>query len=129
MKKLLLVPALALVLGAAACGGDKDKAADPPSASTAPSNSAAAGGTPSEQAPAGGAPTVTPSSSAGGGEGGAYQQDMNKMAACLREKGWNAKVPDGGGYPVITGVKDSEQAKFQKDNKECYNKYMTPPGG
>jgi hypothetical protein len=119
-NKLLLIPALALVLSAAACGGDKDKASDPPTSGTTPAGTATA--QPSQ-------PGATPSAPAtnGGGGGSAYASDMEKVAACMRAKGYDAQVPPGGNIPVLKGIKD--QAKASADLKKCQEKILTPPGG
>ncbi|MFC0037052.1 hypothetical protein [Actinomadura rayongensis] len=120
-NKLLLIPALALVLSAAACGGDKDKASDPPTSGTTPAGPATA--QPSQ-------PAATPSATAtngGGGGGSAYASDMEKVAACMRAKGYDAQVPQGGNIPILKGIKD--QAKASADLKKCQEKILTPPGG
>ncbi|POM26831.1 hypothetical protein BTM25_12390 [Actinomadura rubteroloni] len=118
-NKLLLVPALALVLSAAACGGD-DKASDPPSSGTTPTSTATA--QPSQNG-------ATPSASAtnGGGGGSAYASDMEKVAACMRAKGYDAQVPPGGNIPILKNIKD--QAKASGDLKKCQEKILAPPGG
>lgn len=119
VKKLLLIPALALMFGATACGGDSDGAGGTPS--SAP---------PSTSAPAN-APSTAPSSpsTGGGAPRTKVQEQMTKVADCLRKQGFEVGDPNEAGLILFKNVKDQNAAN--KAMTACRAKHVptAPPGG
>ncbi|MFC9973758.1 hypothetical protein ACFVH6_22960 [Spirillospora sp. NPDC127200] len=124
MKKLLLVPVLALALGTAACGGDsKDKASSTPPPS-APQPTASAPPPPTTAPPAGqGNGAGTGQGNGGNAAQKRAQQTMAKTADCMRKKGYDMPDPKPG--QVITAprnIQGKDPNKVNQDTQECVKK-------
>ncbi|MGI5166794.1 hypothetical protein ACQEU3_20820 [Spirillospora sp. CA-253888] len=112
MKKLLLVPALMLALGTAACNGDSKDSAGPPSPP------------PELTATIPPPPSRPPLPGTGTGNGNAVQkraqQTMAKTADCMRKKGYD--MPEAKpGQTIIAprNLQGKDPNKVNQDTQEC----------